>query len=400
MTTRQPAAAGRRVKTGRRRSIACALAATAVAILGTAAGSPGLAAGQLKLQKVGSFDQPVYVDSTPAFRRLVFVVEQPGRVSVLRDGHRLNQPFLDIRGRVSCCGERGLLSIAFDPSFGRNHLVYAYYTNRQGSIEIDEFRAPSGTRALTSSRRKVIVIPHPGWSNHNGGQLQFGPDGYLYAGTGDGGGSGDSEDNARHLNVLLGKLLRIDPHRQGSHSYTVPASNPFVGRAGRDEIYAYGLRNPWRFSFNPQANALAIGDVGQGQQEELDYVKVPGAKGANFGWPMWEGDFKLSPGRPDPNLNALPPVFPILTYTHARGCAIVGGYVVHNPGLKSLTGRYLYTDLCTGAIRSVVAKPGAASGDRSTGLHLNTPSSFGEGAGGTIFVTSLNGPVYRLKQTP
>jgi glucose/arabinose dehydrogenase len=376
------------------------MTATALAVLGIAAGSPGHAVGQLKLQKVGSFDQPTYVDSTSAFRGLLYVVEQPGRVSVVRNGQRLNQPLLDIRGRVSCCGERGLFSIAFDPNFGRNHLFYVYYTNRKGSIEIDEFRAPSGTRALATSRRKVMVIAHPRWANHNGGQLQFGPDGYLYAGTGDGGGSGDSEDNARHLNVLLGKLLRINPHRQGTHPYTVPPTNPFVGRAGRDEIYSYGLRNPWRFAFNFQANTLAIGDVGQGSQEEVDYVKIPAASGANFGWPMWEGTFKLSPGRPDPNLGALPPVFPILTYTHARGCAIVGGYVVRDPSLESLKGRYLYTDLCDGVIRRVAAKPSGASGDRSTGLHVNIPSSFGEGAGGRIYVTSLNGPVYRLRQIP
>ncbi len=322
MTNRQPAAARRRARAGagRRRSIARALVAAAVAVLGVqAAGSPDRAAGQLKLQRIGSFDQPVYVDSAPAFHRLVFVVEQPGRVSVLRNGHRLSQPFLDIQSRVSCCGERGLFSIAFDPSYGRNHLVYAYYTNRQGNLEIDEFHAPSGTRALMSSRRQVIVIPHPGWSNHNGGQLQFGPDGYLYIGTGDGGGSEDSGDNARHLNVLLGKLLRIDPHRQGGHAYGVPASNPFVGRSGaRPEIYSYGLRNPWRFSFNPKTGTLAIGDVGQSQREELDYTKIQRAKGANFGWPKWEGDSILRLDRPDPNPNPPFPVFPILTYTHAR----------------------------------------------------------------------------------
>jgi glucose/arabinose dehydrogenase len=357
--------------------------------------------GQLKLQKVGSFDQPVHVQSTPAFRSLVFVVEQPGTVSVLRNGNRLGKPFLDIRGRVSCCGERGLLSIAFDPKFGRNHLVYAYYTNRQGNIEIDEFRAPSGTRALNSSRRKVIVIPHPGHSNHNGGQLQFGPDGFLYAGTGDGGGGGDVEDNARRLNVLLGKLLRIDPHRRAGSPYTVPTTNPFVGRAGaRPEIYSYGLRNPWRFSFNAQTGTLAIGDVGQFEREELDYTKIQRAKGANYGWPKWEGELLFDPSRPDPSLNPPSPVFPILTYGHARGCAIVAGHVAHDPGLGWLRGRYLYTDLCNGVIRSVVAKPGGASGDRSTGLRVTMPSSFGEGDRGRVYVASLRGPVYRLRQTP
>jgi glucose/arabinose dehydrogenase len=386
----------------RARSIAARLLAAAVATIlgGATIGAADNAAAALQLQKVGTFAEPTYIAGAPAFKRLLYVVEQDGKVVVLRSGHRLSKPFLDISGRVSCCGERGLFSIAFDPRFGTNHLLYAYYTNLQGNIEIDEFHAPTGTRAAQSSRRKVIVIPHPGWTNHNGGQLQFGPDGYLYIGTGDGGGAGDSDDNARHLNVLLGKLLRIDPHRRAGHPYTVPASNPFVGKPGRDEIYAYGLRNPWRFSFNDQANALAIGDVGQDTEEELDYTKVQRASGANFGWPKWEGDLLLNPNRPDPNPNPPFPVFPILTYPHSSGCAIIGGYVVHDPSLPGLRGRYVYADLCSGVIRSVVPRLGSASNDRSTGLQLGAPHSFGEGPTGRIFVASQAGPVYRIRQAP
>jgi glucose/arabinose dehydrogenase len=377
------------------------LAAAVAAILGGATlGAAGHAAAALRLQKLGNFAEPTYVAGAPAFRQLLYVVEQDGKVVVLRSGHRLSKPFLDISGRVSCCGERGLFSIAFDPKFGTDHLLYAYYTNRQGNIEIDEFHAPSGTRVDQSTRRKVIVIPHPGQSNHNGGQLQFGPDGYLYAGTGDGGGSGDTFDNARHLNVLLGKLLRIDPHRRAGHPYTVPASNPFVGKPGRDEIYAYGLRNPYRFSFNRQANALAIADVGQDTEEELDYTKVQRASGANFGWPRWEGDLPFDVTRPDPNPNPPFPVFPVLTYTHSSGCAIIGGYVVHDPGLPSLRGRYVYTDLCSGVIRSVVPRQGQATGARTTGLSLNVPGSFGEGPTGRLYVASQAGPVYRIRQAP
>jgi glucose/arabinose dehydrogenase len=387
----------------RARSIAARLLAAAVATIlgGATIGAADNAAAALQLQKVGTFAEPTYIAGAPAFKRLLYVVEQDGKVVVLRSGHRLSKPFLDISGRVSCCGERGLFSIAFDPRFGTNHLLYAYYTNLQGNIEIDEFHAPTGTRAAQSSRRKVIVIPHPGHANHNGGQLQFGPDGYLYAGTGDGGGGGDVEDNARRLNVLLGKLLRIDPHRRAGSPYTVPATNPFVGRAGaRPEIYSYGLRNPWRFSFNPQTGTLAIGDVGQFEREELNYTKIQRAKGANYGWPKWEGELLFDPSRPDPNLNPPSPVFPILTYSHAGGCAIVAGHVVHDPRLGWLRGRYLYTDLCNGVIRSVVAKPGGASGNRSTGLRVTNPSSFGEGDRGRVYVASLRGPVYRLRQTP
>jgi glucose/arabinose dehydrogenase len=387
---------------GLRRWAALALAAVAVAIVSLqAAAEADRASARLQLKKVGSFEQPTHVGSAPGFRRLVYVVEQRGTVAVLRDGQRLRKPFLDIRGRVSSGGERGLLSIAFDPHFGSNRLLYVCYTNPQGMIEVDEFRAPVATRAARSSRRQVIAIPHPGHSNHNGGQIAFGPDGYLYVGTGDGGGANDVDDNARHLSSLLGKLLRINPHRRGDRAYAVPGSNPFVGRIGaRPEIYSYGLRNPWRFSFNPPTGTLAIGDVGQGQQEELSYTKIERARGANYGWPKWEGTSLLDAARPDPNPNPPAPVFPILTYTHARGCAIVGGYVVGDPRLKQLKGRYLYTDLCNGVIRSVLAGPGQASDDRSTGLHVSTPSSFGVGAAGQIYVASTSGPVYQLVQAP
>jgi glucose/arabinose dehydrogenase len=372
----------------------------AAAVVAQAAGSPerAAAAPKLHLSKIGNFSQPTYVASTPAFKGLLYVVEREGTVRVLDRGHVKQTPFLDIRSRVSTDGERGLLSIAFDPHFGTNHLVYAYYTNPQGNVEIDEFHAPTGTRATASSRRTVLVIPHAGSPYHNGGQLQFGPDGYLYIGPGD---AGDGGYNARHLNVLLGKLLRINPHRQPHRPYAVPRSNPFVGRPGdRPEIYAYGLRNPFRFSFNPQANALAIADVGQSAHEEIDYVKVRKAKGANFGWPKWEGDSIFNSGLSDPNPNPPKPTFPIFTYSHSNGCAIVGGYVSHDPGLTSLRGRYVYTDLCSGIIRSLVPRQGHGSGDRTTGLHLSDPSGFGQGPTGRIYVASLDGPVYRITQAP
>jgi glucose/arabinose dehydrogenase len=181
----------------------------------------------------------------------------------------------------------------------------------------------------------------------------------------------------------------------------VPASNPFVGRSGaRPEIYSYGLRNPYRFSFNPRTGTMAIGDVGQDSEEEFDYTKVERAKGANFGWPRWEGDLPFNVNRPDPNPNPPFPVFPILTYSHSIGCAIIGGYVVHDPGLPSLRGRYLYSDLCNGVIRSVVPKPAQATGDRSTCLRVAVPGSFGQDALGRVYVASQNGPVYRIRSTP
>jgi glucose/arabinose dehydrogenase len=355
-------------------------------------GSSGLA-----LKRIGTFDTPVYVDNAPGARRLLFVVEEPGRIEVVRRGHVLSHPFLDITGRVNFDGaERGLFSVAFAPNYRKSRRFYVYFTNAQADNEVDEFKRSrrSRTRARVSSRRRVLLIPHPPDENHNGGQLQFGPDGRLYIGTGDGGCSNDCHDNARNLDVLLGKLLRIDPRRRNGHPYTVPRGNPFVGKPGRDEIYSYGLRNPWRFSFDSANGNLALADVGQDQVEEVDYTARAGARSANFGWPEWEGNVRRDPSRPGPG----PPTPPIFTYTHSGtgGCAVIGGYVVHSRGLSSLNGRYLYSDLCNGDVRSFVPATGGATGDRSTGLHLSSPTSFGQGARGRIYVASQDGPVYKL----
>ena len=352
--------------------------------------------GGVAKRKIGNFAAPTYVAHAPGQARLLYVVEQRGTVQVLDRGHVKAQPFLDIRGRVSAGGERGLLSIAFDPHFGRNHLLYAYYTNRRGNIEIDEFHAPSGTRAAASSRRTVIMIPHPGEANHNGGQLQFGPDGFLYAGTGDGGGAGDPLENAQNKRKLLGKLLRIAPHKHGRKSYRVPGSNPFVGKPGRDEIYALGLRNPFRFSFD--RGRILIGDVGQDSYEEVDYEGQRALRGANFGWDHFEGFHRFNyPGdneAPRPEHRYRPPIF---EYAHGSNrCAIIGGYGVHAPQLQSLRGRYLYTDNCAGGLRSFVPHRSRGRRDRGLGIHVQSPSSFGEGPGGSIYVASLSGPVYKL----
>jgi hypothetical protein len=352
--------------------------------------------GGIAKRKIGNFASPTYVTHAPGHPRLLYVVEQRGSVQVLDRGHVKRRPFFDIRGRVSSGGERGLLSIAFDPRFGRNHLLYAYYTNRGGNLEIDEFHAPSGTRAARRSRRKVIVIPHPGQSNHNGGQLQFGPDGLLYAGTGDGGAAGDPPENAQNKRKLLGKLLRIDPHKHGRKRYRVPGSNPFVGKPGRDEIYALGLRNPFRFSFDH--GRILIGDVGQDRYEEVDYEGQRALRGANFGWDHFEGFHRFNyPGdneAPRPRHRYRPPIF---EYAHGSNrCAIIGGYVVHAPRLRSLRGRYLYTDNCAGGLRSFVPHRRHGRHDRGLGVHVALPSSFGEGPGGSIYVASLTGPVYKL----
>ncbi len=379
------------------RTASAALFALLLAITAGLGSRADAGTGPLGLVRVGTFQAPVHVDNAPGFPRLLFVVEQRGTIAVLRDGQRVGR-FLDIRGRVQCCGEEGLLSVAFPPGYWKSRRFYVYYTNRKGDNQVDEFkrRRDDATRASAQSRRKVLEIPHPLESNHNGGQLQFGPGSNLYVSTGDGGGGGDIHDNARRLDNLLGKLLRIDPRRDGQNAYRSPASNPYVGGPGRDEIYSYGLRNPWRFSFDRATGNIAIGDVGQNAAEEVDYETLASARGANFGWPEWEGDVPHDLARPGPD-PAEPAIF---TYPHSTcgACAITGGYVVRNPDLSSLAGRYVYADVYLGDIRSFIPSLAGATDDASTGLHVAYLSSFGEGLNGRIYAASLNGPVYRLRQ--
>jgi glucose/arabinose dehydrogenase len=359
------------------------------------------ARGGVALKKVGRFDQPVYVTGAAGFPKLLFVVEQPGRVVVLSGGKRLPRPFLDLRDEVGYGGEQGLLSIAFPPDYRRRGGFYVYYNDNAGNIRVDEFRRRAATRALAGSQRQVIEIPHPVNSNHNGGQMQF-LDGLLYLGTGDGGSGGDPPNNAQNRDVLLGKLLRIDPRPTGGRPYSVPASNPFVGKPGRDEIYSYGLRNPFRFSFDKvsaRQPRIAIGDVGQNKFEELDYTTVAAASGANFGWDALEGFAPYT----DENSGTADPggtTKPIFAYSHSRGgsCSITGGYVVSDPALRSLYKRYVYADFCEGELRSLVPHLKRAGGDRKLGLAVASPSSFGEDDAHHLYVASLEGPVFRLIQ--
>jgi glucose/arabinose dehydrogenase len=352
------------------------------------------------LKKIGEFDEPVYVTGAPGFPELLFVVEQPGRIEVLSGG-RSRGTFLDLRSEVGYGGEEGLLSLAFPPDYPKSKRFYVYYTDRAGNIRVEEFERRSATRAAAGSQRRVIEIPHPVYSNHNGGQLQFLGD-LLYFGSGDGGSGGDPPNNAQNKDVLLGKLLRIDPRPADGRPYSVPASNPFVGRPGRDEIYSYGLRNPFRFSFDTvtaKQPRIAIGDVGQNRFEELDYTTVGAADGANFGWDAFEG---FAPYR-DENSGTADPggtTRPIFAYPHSRGgsCSIIGGYVVADRSLRSLYKRYVYADLCEGQLRSLVPHLTRASGDRRLGLAVASPTSFGEDRRGRIYISSLEGPVYRLVQ--
>ena len=357
---------------------------------------PARGARGVRLTRIGSFDSPLYVTAPPGDTRRVFVVEQTGRIRVVRDGRKRPTPFLDLRDRVSCCGERGLLSMAFAPDYARSGRFYVDYTDRSGDTRVVEFRrSGSPERAVKSSARVVLAQQQPE-ANHNGGLVLFGPDGLLYIGLGDGGGANDqhgSLGNGQSLSTLLGKILRIDPHASGGRAYTIPFDNPFVGRSGaRGEIYAYGLRNPWRFSFDRTTGDIAIADVGQNQAEEIDFARRGGARGVNYGWRVFEGRRLNFPDERAPGA-----VGPVLTYSHAGGgCSITGGVIVRDRSLGSLVGRYVYGDYCVGKVRAVRLRPGSASGDRSLGLSVSQLSSFGEDARGRVYATSLDGPVYRF----
>lgn len=389
-----------------RRALAAALAACAASAMLML--SPGHASA-LSLNQIGGFDEPVYVDDAPGKKnsRLLFVVEKPGKVQVLRNGVPLPAPFLDLTDMVGNGSEQGLLSIAFHPRYEKNRLLYAYLTDRNGDNAVYEFKraGKSKVRALRASARLVLAIPHPDdATNHNGGQLQFDRKGLLYIAPGDG---GSTPDAAQDRNSLLGKVLRIDPVKQTPRkgkkgaapsavaAYGIPAGNPFAGAtAGRDEIYALGLRNPFRFSFDSATGALLIGDVGSSTREELDYRGPGRAAGANFGWPRFEGTTLHDSGVQAPG--AIPPIFEYPTGVNGT-CVITGGYVVHDRRLASLQGRYVYADFCVGEIRSLIPSEGGASGDAPVGLPaVSDLSSFGEGRNGVIFVASLRGPVYRL----
>ncbi len=364
---------------------------------------PAVAGAAPRLEVVGRFNSPLYAVSPPGDARL-FVVEQGGTVRIVRrNGTVRSKPFLDLSRSISAGGERGLLSIAFPPDYAASGLVYVYVTARDGDIEVREYRrsARDPNAARPSSRRLVITQSHKRAPNHNGGQLQFDAAGRLWIGMGDGGGANDSTSsppgNGQRLSTLLGKLLRIDPRGTTTRAYTVPTDNPFVGRDGaRPEIWALGLRNPFRFSFDRRTGDLWIGDVGQGAREEVNFAAAADGlgRGANYGWVCFEGRI------PTPGIAACEVagrVAPLLDRDHERTgvCSITGGVVVRDPGLETLQGRYLHGDLCVPAIRAV--KPGDGRSDRATGLSVEQLVSFGQDACGRVYTVSIQGPVSRIR---
>lgn len=359
----------------------------------TATGARGATAPTPRLIRVGVFDRPTYVIGAPGDPRRLFVVERPGRIQVLVNGHRVSRPFLDISSLVnSGFAEQGLLSLAFAPDYARSGRFYVFYTDAGNDLRIVGYtRARNSLNAAdASSARTVLSIDHHSQTNHDGGQLQFGPDGDLYIGVGDGGSEQDPFNYGQNAAVLLGKMLRVSPRSGGG--YSIPKGNPFTGRpGGRAEIWAYGLRNPWRFSFDRRTGDLVIADVGQDLQEEVDFAPRGTGAGTNYGWSVFEGDRRNKSG------SAPHAVFPAMVALHSAGyCAIVGGYVVRDRGLGALYGRYLYGDNCRAGINSVKLSRGHGSNNRATGLSVRDLSSFGQDSLGHVFLVSLDGPVYRL----
>jgi glucose/arabinose dehydrogenase len=339
-------------------------------------GPPGNG-GLLELRTVAAgLDSPVFATAAPGVRNRLYVVEQPGRIRVLQDGKVLEQSFLDITSKVSSGGERGLLSMAFHPEYESNGLFYVDYTDLQGDTRVVEYRAESPEQEPTEVRQ-LLYVPQP-YSNHNGGQLAFGPDGLLYVGMGDGGSGGDPENRAQDLSSRLGKLLRLDVD----------------GTSTDWEMAAYGLRNPWRFSFDRATGDLWIGDVGQSNLEEIDFVPVTDLNELhNFGWDVFEGsevyeDKMLTPG------GTL--VEPIVEYTHDFGCSVTGGYVYRGRDVRERAwGRYFFGDYCSGRVWSVARSNGEVN-RRGHPFRVPGLTSFAEDAAGELYLLSHDGVIHRL----
>jgi glucose/arabinose dehydrogenase len=347
------------------------------------------------LTSVGTFERPVLVTAPPGDTASVFVVEQTGAVWIVRAGAVLPTPFLDLRGNVKLSSEPGLLSIAFSPDYATSGRFYTIYnsTAGNGDIRISEFRRDPTNPDVADpySERILLTIPKP-WENHNGGMLQFGPDGMLYASIGDG-DSGVLDPPgffAQRRDELLGDILRIDP-RHGD-TYTIPADNPFVGVDGvRPEIWAYGLRNPWRFWIDSETGSMFIGDVGDERREEIDLVSRNNP-GANFGWPCFEGTLTFDVATACDG--AVPP---LLDYPRTGDvCAVIGGVVSRDPRIPALAGRYLYGDFCSGRITAITVANGTVTSSGDLGLVVPQLTSFGTDGLGRIYVMSLTGDVFRL----
>ena len=364
-----------------------ALATQTVDIIDGAAGNATIAYATSSLALalrlfMDGLTQPVVLTAPDGDSRQ-FIVERPGRIRIVANGVLLPTPFLDIRTRVNNTGERGMLSMAFDPQYATTGYLYVYYTDVNSNLVVERINSTPGSNVAGGSGGIVLTIPHGG-IDHHGGLIAFGPDGMLYLAPGDGGCCGDPNNNAQNLNVLLGKILRIDVRNL---PYTIPAGNPFLGGVGgRAEIWAYGLRNPWRFAFDAPTNVLYVGDVGNDAREEVDAVTATDA-GLNFGWRLMEGTACFNPTSNCAAGRTL--VSPVVDYPHSDGCSVIGGYVYRGSMLPELTGYYLYADFCGGWLRSMKLSNRTATELRTwPGVSLPQVNSFGRDGAGELYMIS------------
>jgi glucose/arabinose dehydrogenase len=376
----------------------------------TAAANPSVPELQLT-ELVSGLDDPIFLSPAPGDDARLFVVEQSGTVRILRDGALVAEPFLDLGDKVETGGEKGLLGLAFHPSYASNGRFFVFYSTLAGgaalSSRVAEYTvSPPGADQADPNSERVLVQAAKPEDNHNGGDIVFGPDGFLYIGLGDGGGGGDQHGpigNGQKLDTLLGKILRIDvdaPTSDGT-AYAIPAGNPALGDGARPEIWSYGWRNPWRFSFDACTGEMYVADVGQGTLEEVD-VEPANSSGRNYGWRLMEGTNCFSPDSGcDPEANNL--TLPVATYGRELGQSITGGYVYRGHAIESLRGTYLYADYQTAAFFALRMNGGAlAQGQQNISNNLNPGrdvrqiSSFGQDNAGELYVLSLAGSVYRI----
>ena len=356
-----------------------------------------LAEAQIKLVKLaGNLDQPTDIVNAGDGSLRLFITLQRGKVVIYSNGRILTTPFLNISELVKCCGEQGLLSIAFHPNYKSNGLFYVYYVNTTNNLVLARFHVSATNKNIANkaSKRIILTIDHPTYQNHNGGNLAFGKDGYLYLSVGDGGSAGDPNNNAQNLGRLLGKILRMDVNN--TSTFSIPPGNPFVNVAGAKAlIWAYGLRNTWRYTFDRLTGDMYIADVGQDSFEEVDFQPANSTGGENYGWRKMEGFHCYNPSS---NCNSGGLTLPVLEYSHANGCSITGGYVYRGANIPTLAGTYLYGDFCSGIIWGAKNNSGVWSSSQllSTGLNIST---FGEGEKGELFVahrSSPNGAIYKI----
>jgi glucose/arabinose dehydrogenase len=350
------------------------------------------ASNALRLEKIGDFRSPVYL-TAPAGDPRLFIVEQAGRIQIVKNGRKLPEPFLDISDRVRSGGEQGLLSMAFHPEYSRNGQFFVNFTDRSGDTRVERFTVSSNPDVANGASTKLVIGIDQPYSNHNGGLVMFGPDGMLYIGMGDGGSGGDPHRNGQNRNALLGKLLRLNVSRV--EPYSIPDSNPFRGQSGaRPEIWATGMRNPWRFAFDRATNLLYIADVGQNEIEEID-VEPASVAGLNYGWNIMEGDRCYSGSSCDRSGLTMPKV----TFNHSGGaCSVTGGFVYRGRRMPSIVGNYFYSDYCAGWLKSFRMQNGTVTDRRDwiPSSNLGHVVSFGEDSAGELYILSESGSVFRM----